>query len=35
MRINIIREYGVISGDDRSDSINNESHTRSEKTRYI
>lgn len=35
MRISNIWKYGIISGDGRSDSLDDKSYTRSEKTRYI
>jgi len=35
MRINNVRKYGITSGDDRSDSVNDKSYRRGKKTRYI
>ena len=35
MRADNVREYSVISSDDRSDSLNNKSYRGSEKTRII
>ena len=35
MRISVIWEYGVISGDGGGDSADDKSYTRSEETRHI
>lgn len=35
MRIDNIWEYGIISGNDRGDSVNIKSYRRGKKTRYI
>jgi hypothetical protein len=35
MRINNVWEHGIISGDDRGDSVNNKSYRRGKKTRNI